>query len=319
MSEISVLGAGAFGTALAITLTEAGNDVVLWARDERLAAEIEVSRENHQRLPKIRLPDNLRVTSEMPKVEIALLAVPAQELGSFLQDNSHSLGGSVLVACCKGIDRATGLGPSGLIAEHCPGADSAILTGPSFADDIAIGLPTALTLACSDVELGSSLQIRLSTRALRLYLSNDPRGAELGGALKNVIALAAGLTIGAGLGESARAAVVSRGFLEMQRIAVALGARPETLTGLSGLGDLVLTCCSEKSRNFTAGMLIGQGNPLHQGVTIEGLATAKAIARIATKLGLEAPLSTMVGAVIDGQLSVDQAKDQLLSRPLKEE
>ncbi len=319
MRSLSVLGAGAFGTALAIALSESSEEVVLWARDEGLANDIEVSRENRKRLPGVGLPDNIRITSELPRTDMTLLAIPTQALGAFLEESSRSLDGSVLIACCKGVDLETGFGPCGLIAKHCPDARCAVLTGPSFAADIAIGLPTALTIACGDAELGKVLQARLSTNTLRLYRSDDPHGAELGGALKNVVALAAGLTIGAGLGESARAAVVSRGFAEMQRIATALGARPETLTGLSGLGDLILTCSSEKSRNYAAGIRIGQGGSPEEGVTIEGLATAEAISKIAARLDIDAPLSTMVGAIVQGELSVDQAKDLLLSRPLKEE
>lgn len=318
MRSVSVLGAGAFGTALGIALTETFEEVVLWARSKSFAAEMEIARENRRRLPNVTLPGNLRVTSELPMTDIVLLVIPTQALGQFLAERPEMLSQSVLIACCKGMDLETGQVPSEMVGQHCPEARSATLTGPSFAVDVAAGLPTALTLACKDPELGKALQVRLSTPTLRLYLSTDPLGAELG-ALKNVVALAAGLTIGAGLGESARAAVVSRGFAEMQRIARALGGRPETLAGLSGLGDLILTCSSEKSRNYTAGKLIGQGKGIDQGVTIEGLATAKAVSKLAASLALDAPISNMVGAVIEGRVSVEQAKDLLLSRPLKEE
>ncbi|AMY71803.1 NADH-dependent glycerol-3-phosphate dehydrogenase [Frigidibacter mobilis] len=210
-------------------------------------------------------------------------------------------------------------GPTGLIARICPGAAPAILTGPSFAADIARGLPTALTLACADAALGAGLQEELSAPTLRIYLSGDPLGAELGGALKNVIAIAAGVVIGAGLGESARAALVTRGFAEMSRLALELGARAETLAGLSGLGDLVLTCTSAQSRNFRFGQALGRGEGFDPGVTVEGVATAAAVARLAAQRGVDMPLAAMVTALCQHKITVAEAAEALLSRPLKKE
>ena len=319
MSGIAILGAGAFGTALAVTLAREGKAVALWTRDAGQALEMERARVNLARLPKVPLPEGVSVTSDLAGIDAdcVLLAVPAQALRPFLAEHGQVLDGRTLVSCGKGIDRDTGLRPSQLIARACPGARVAALTGPSFAEDIAAGLPTALTLAMA--EDGVALQARLSTATLRLYLTHDVVGAELGGALKNVIALAAGLTIGAGLGESARAAVVTRGFAEITRFAVSEGAAPQTLAGLSGLGDLLLTCTSPKSRNYAAGMAIGQGHRPAEGVTIEGLATAEAVTAMASDRGIEMPLSATVAAVTQGRMTVAEAADHLMSRPLRKE
>ncbi len=319
MSGIAVLGAGAFGTALSIALSRAGIAVSLWSHDAGHAEEMARQGMNARRLPGRPIPETVAFVSDIASVdeEVLLLAVPAQSLGSFLERNAPALDGRTLVSCAKGIDLDTGLRPSELLSRACPGSRVAVLTGPSFAADIAEGLPTALTLAVRGE--GEDLQAMLSTRTLRLYLSDDLTGAELGGALKNVIALAAGITIGAGLGESARAAVVTRGFAEITRFAVSEGARPETLTGLSGLGDLLLTSTSEKSRNYAAGLAIGAGQGVREGVTIEGLATAEAIAAIARDRGIDMPLSATVAAVTHGRMSVKDAEDRLMSRPLTTE
>ena len=319
MSGIAILGAGAFGTALAVTLAREGRDVWLWTRDPAHAEDMQRTRVNLARLPRADLPPSVRVTSDLSGIDAdcVLLAVPAQALGGFLADHGAALDGRTLVSCGKGIDRETGLRPSELIARACPRARVAALTGPSFAEDIAAGLPTALTLSVA--EDGAALQERLSTGGLRLYLTHDIVGAELGGALKNVIALAAGITIGAGLGESARAAVVTRGFAEITRFAVSEGAAPETLAGLSGLGDLLLTATSPKSRNYAAGLAIGAGRPTARGVTIEGLATAEAVTAIAAARGIDMPLSATIAAVTHRRMTVAEAVDQLMSRPLRKE
>lgn len=321
MTGIAILGAGAFGTALAIALSRNGTIVTLIARTDRQAGRLNQTRRNETYLPGIAFPDGLRVAAMNDEIDAQtiLLAVPMQSLSSVLSDLGDKLAGRTLVACCKGVDLSTGNGATALINTAHPDAITAILTGPSFAVDVANGLPTALTLACRDSKAGTTLQSALSRDTLRLYLSQDVTGAELGGALKNVIALAAGLTIGAGLGESARASVITRGFAEMRRLSKAMGAQPDTLSGLSGLGDLVLTCTSEKSRNYAAGLLLGGGNALSEGRTIEGLATAKAVARIARDRQIDAPLTTMVAAVVGKDISVGEARSQLLARPLKSE
>lgn len=313
--SVAVIGAGAFGTALAVSLASKGQ-VTLWGRDTGWAR----GREN-PRLPGIRLPAGLQVTSQIDKLqaETLLLALPAQVLGGFLAEHAARLDGRNLVNCAKGIDLATLTGPSIMIARACPGATVAVLTGPSFAADIARGLPTALTLACADPGAAEALQRELTTATLRLYRTTDVTGAELGGALKNIIAIAAGAAIGAGYGDSARASVVTRGFAEMGRLAALLGARPETLNGLSGLGDLVLTCTSEQSRNFRYGLALGAGRPFAQGTTVEGAATARAVSALARQKGVEMPISDLVAGLAEGRIAMKHALDLLLNRPLKEE
>ncbi|MBE0554309.1 MAG: NAD(P)-dependent glycerol-3-phosphate dehydrogenase [Rhodobacteraceae bacterium] len=315
---IGVVGAGAFGTALAVALARDGRQVVLWARDPAKVAEIRQSRRNEARLPGVALPQNVTVTAriaDLAGADALLLSVPMQALGGFLAEAGASVSAGWLVACCKGVDLATLTGPAALIAAARPGAGVAVLTGPSFAADIARGLPTALTLAGGD----AGLQRLLSTPVLRLYLSDDVAGAELGGALKNVVAIAAGVVIGAGLGDSARAALMTRGYAEMQRLAPALGARPETLAGLSGFGDLVLTCTSAQSRNFRFGLALGSGKGFDPSVTVEGAATAKAVTNMARKLGIDMPITAMVAALIDRQITLPEAISALLTRPLKQE
>lgn len=317
---IAVLGAGAFGTALAISLAARG-PVTLWARDAQNARDMAQSRENARRLPGAALPEGLTPSADLAmalRAGTVLLAMPMQQIGGFLDQHGKALAGKALVACAKGIDLSSGTGPSALIAARVPSARPAILTGPSFAADIARGLPTALTLACADPQAGAALQHQLSTPTLRLYRSTDLIGAELGGALKNVIAIAAGVCIGAGLGESARAATLTRGFAEITRLALAMGARSETLMGLSGLGDLTLTCGSTQSRNFRAGHALGAGQPLPKATT-EGLATARAALPLADRLGVEMPLTQMVAALASGRITAENAISALLARPLKEE
>jgi glycerol-3-phosphate dehydrogenase (NAD(P)+) len=242
-----------------------------------------------------------------------------QKLRDALTRCSDELSGKVLVACCKGIELSTGLGPVAVIRQTVPDALPALLTGPSFADDIARGLPTALTLACDDAELGEALQQELTTANLRLYRTADTVGAELGGALKNVMAIGCGAAIGAGLGDSARAALITRGFSEMQRFAAQRGARPDTLMGLSGLGDLVLTCSSELSRNYRFGLCLGLSKPFDSTTTVEGVATAQAMSEIAASEGLDMPISATVAKLSSGAYSVTDAIQALLGRPLKEE
>lgn len=313
--SIAVLGAGAFGTSLAIALSRAGKSVTLWARDTRDMARL---RENTKRLPGHQFPDALKITDDLAEAsaEIVLLAVPMQTLKAFLAEHCDKLAGRTLVATCKGIDLETGEGPGEIIRRICPTATPALLSGPSFAVDVAAGLPTALTIAADDPE---PLQLALAGGNLRLYRATDLVGVETGGAMKNVIAIACGLTMGAGLGESARAALMTRGFAEMNRFAVARGAEPATLQGLSGFGDLTLTCTSEKSRNFTYGLALGRGEVQPDGVTVEGKATAKAVSIAAQKIAIDMPITNMVVAVMSGHITINEASDLLLARPLKEE
>lgn len=322
MTAVAILGAGAFGTALAVTLARKGHAVALWTRDAAAAAAMQAGRENTRRLPGIRLPESVSVTAEMPDIRACaavLLTVPMQSLGQFLAEHAATLDGASLVGCAKGFDLASGRGSSALMHAACPASPVAILTGPSFAADIARGLPTALTLACAEDGVGGRLQDLLSTPTLRLYRTTDVAGAELGGALKNVVAIAAGVVIGAGLGDSARASLMTRGFAEMNRLALALGARAETLAGLSGLGDLVLTCTSEQSRNFRHGLALGAGRPVDATVTVEGAATARAAVALGARHRVELPVTAMVAALVDGRVTVGEAAAQLLTRPLKQE
>ncbi|MGJ8597787.1 NAD(P)H-dependent glycerol-3-phosphate dehydrogenase [Sulfitobacter sp.] len=316
--SVCVLGGGAFGTSLAIALATKG-PVVLWARDP---ADMQVARENKARLPDCPFPDDLTVTGNLATAlhaDTILLALPMQKLRGFLHDQAPALGHKSLVACCKGIELSTGKGPVQIITEEVPSAQAAILTGPSFAADIARGLPTALTLAVADDTVAKDLQKQLTTSTLRLYRTTDTIGAELGGALKNVVAIACGTAMGAGMGESARAALMTRGYAEMKRMAEYRGADPDTLAGLSGFGDLTLTCTSEGSRNYRLGLSLGRGEDFDAGTTVEGAATARAVAQVAKDAELDMPITMAVAGLLDKTLDVKTAVHSLLTRPLKEE
>ena len=319
---IAVVGAGAFGTALAISLTSRGQEVLLWGRDASQIESARVSRVNGTRLPGVSLPDSLDLTSnitDLTEIETVLLSIPMQKLGGFAKDHCNVLNGKTLVACCKGIDLEKQTGPSAILSEACPDSTVAVLTGPSFAADIAVGMPTALTLACVDEGAGKALQRSLTTPNLRVYRTTDTIGAELGGALKNVIAIACGAVMGAKLGESARAALMTRGYAEMVRMATKLGAKPETLAGLSGFGDLALTCTSDTSRNYRFGLSLGRNEVFDSSITVEGAATAKAASKLAAEVGVDMPITNAVAALSSGTVSVQDVLKALLSRPLKEE
>jgi glycerol-3-phosphate dehydrogenase (NAD(P)+) len=316
--SISVLGGGAFGTALAVSLAQKG-PVTLWARN---AGDMQTARENKRRLPDCLFPDNLIATGDLAmamKADTLLLAVPMQQLRNFVAAHASKLGGKALVACCKGIELSTGAGPVEILTTEVPNAQAALLTGPSFAADIARGLPTALTLAAFHTDTAQVLQKQLTTPALRLYRTTDTIGAELGGALKNVIAISCGTAMGAGMGESARAALMTRGYAEMKRLATHRGADPDTLAGLSGFGDLTLTCTSEGSRNYRLGLSLGRGEVFDSDTTVEGAATARAVSKVAQDANLEMPITMAVAALIDKKVDVKTAIQSLLTRPLKEE
>ena len=311
--SVAVLGGGAFGTALAIAMGQE-RPVTLWARDCR---DMDQTRENTARLPGCPFPQAVTVTGDLNsamRADTLLFAVPMQALSAFSAD--LDLSDKAVVACCKGIDLMTGRGPSAILST---GRDVAVLTGPSFAHDIARNLPTALTIACADPQAGEQLQRQLSTPTLRLYRTTDVVGAELGGALKNVIAIGCGAVMGAGLGPSARAALMTRGFAEMQQVAQALGARPETLMGLSGFGDLALTCTSDGSRNYRHGVALGQGAPTDAAATVEGVSTARAVHTLAARHSLDLPVCDAVVDLVDGTVDVAGAMAHLLARPLKTE
>lgn len=317
---VCIIGAGAFGTALACAIAAKGETVRLWARrSEDVLAALETR--HFPRLPGVELAENILPTdhlSDSADADVLLLAVPAQQTETFLAAHAAELPDVPVVLCAKGIDLQSFRLQSEIATAHLRRAP-AVLTGPGFAVEIAVGKPTALTLACADLDVGHVLQRRLSTDRLRLYLTPDVIGAQLGGALKNVIAIAAGMAIGAGLGESARAALMTRGFAEMRRLGVAMGGQEETFVGLSGLGDLALTCATPMSRNFAQGLELGQGGGLQSGKTVEGVATAQAAVALARKYQVEMPITQAVAAVLAGRYTIQQAMDALLSRPLKQE
>lgn len=318
---IAVIGAGAFGAALAITWAQAGNDVTLWGRDTETMKTMQSAR-HVPRLPDANLPANITCSAEIEPVfacDTIALALPAQALRPFLETHKNALSGKSLIACCKGIDLTTMTGPVSTIRQIVPDAQAAMLTGPSFAADIAKGLPTALTLAIRNDDIGETLQSQLATPTLRIYRTTDTIGAELGGALKNVMAIACGVAIGAGLGDSARAALMTRGFSEMLTLADRLGADRATLGGLSGFGDLVLTCTSTQSRNFRYGLSLVGGTGFDKTTTVEGAATAKSVTNLAKTLDLDLPICTVVADLIDAKTDVTTALEALMARPLKEE
>ncbi|MGX8011267.1 NAD(P)H-dependent glycerol-3-phosphate dehydrogenase [Mesorhizobium sp. ORM8.1] len=321
--RVGVLGGGAWGTALALAMLRAGHSVRLYARDEETIAAIRRG-ENPRYLPGVRIEAGIVATSDigaaLDGVDCVLAVTPAQSLRAVLaQAAGHVPGGVPLVLCAKGIERDTGALLSSIVEESLPRNPVAALSGPSFASDVARGLPTAVVVAAREAELATDLAARFSAKNLRCYSSDDLIGVEIGGALKNVFAIAAGAVTGAGLGASAQAAMVTRGFVELRRIGAAFGAKPETLMGLSGLGDLLLTCSSSQSRNFAYGLALGQGKGLTGLPLAEGVPTAGIAARIAVERGVEAPIIAAVAAILDGKVTIGQAVTALMTRPLKTE
>ncbi len=319
--SLAILGSGAFGTALASVFAANGQDVWLWSRSAHQTKLLARTRENPL-LPGVKIDDRITPTSDIDDIanaDIVLLSVPAQQTGVLLDKHASHIPDVPVLLCAKGIDLNSFHTQSEIASDHLPNHQIAILTGPGFAAEIAHGKPTALTLACTDVQAGEALQSSLSTEKVRLYLTTDIVGAQLGGALKNVIAIAAGIVTGARLGESARAALLTRGFAEMRRLGTAMGGMDETFAGLSGLGDLVLTASSEQSRNFAQGLQLGRGGGRSEGVTVEGIATATAACKLASEYGIDMPITRAVSDVLSGQTSIEQAMATLLSRPLKQE
>lgn len=321
--RVTVLGGGAWGTALALAMLRAGHSVRLYARDPQTVAAIGRG-ENPRYLPGIAIAPGIEATSDieaaLADADCVLAVTPAQSLRATLAAaRDHMPAGIPLVLCAKGIERDTGALLSAIVEEILPKNPVAALSGPSFATDVARGLPTAVVVAARDEMLAADLAARFSAENLRCYSSSDLIGVEIGGALKNVFAIAAGAVIGAGLGASAQAAMVTRGFVELRRIGAAFGARPETLMGLSGLGDLLLTCSSAQSRNFAYGLALGQGKALSGLPLAEGVPTAAIAARIAAERGIDAPIISAVAAILDGKVTIDQAVTALMTRPLKTE
>lgn len=322
---ISVLGGGAWGTALALTCARAGRGVTLWEFDAGNAEHLSRHRESRF-LPGIRIDDSIRITTALAdaaKAQAILLVVPAQAARSVLTGLSGSIARATpVVTAAKGIERGTGKFMTEVIEECAPNATAAILSGPSFAADVARGLPTAVTLAARDGDLAGVLSHAIGSPTFRPYHSSDVRGVEIGGAAKNVLAIAAGVVAGRKLGASAAAALITRGFAELMRFGKAYGARPETLTGLSGLGDLVLTCSSPQSRNYSFGVDLAQGmSPKNAGggKLCEGAFTAPVLLDMARAKNVDMPISAAIADVIAGTLSLDAAIGSLLARPVGEE
>lgn len=322
--RVGVLGAGAWGTALAISAAQNDLDVKLWALEPETVADINQNSENKVFLPGVTLPSNIEAVSDfdfLDLVDFVLVVVPTQHVRSVVAQFADRLAPDLpIVMCAKGIEQANLVLPSEIVHDLVPANPLAVLSGPSFAADVARGLPTALTLAIEVQELGAQLAASLGRNTFRIYLSDDLIGAQIGGAVKNVLAIACGIVEGQKLGESARAALIARGFAEMQRLAHAIGAKPQTLAGLSGLGDLILTCSSRQSRNMSTGVALGEGKTLLEyqagrKSVAEGVHTAQAVIDLAARHGVELPICEAVRDVVQEKTSVAAAIDDLLNRP----
>ncbi len=326
--KIGIIGGGAWGTALAQTLCLAGRDVLLWAREPDVVSDINGAHLNSAFLPGVPLEQGLVATGELGDLatcDVIMMVTPAQHLRAMGADLRKVVpAGLPIVICAKGIEQATGKLLVEVLGEVMPDAVPAVLSGPSFAADVARGLPAALTLAMADQTDGEALANAIGYRHLRIYWSSDLTGVQLGGAVKNVLAIAAGIVDGKGLGASAHAALVTRGFAELRRFGAALGARTETLMGLSGLGDLLLTCGSPQSRNMSLGRALAKGESLASVLgarrsVAEGVYTAAAVVAVAKAKGVDMPICEAVHAIVAGKISVDAAIEALLSRPQKPE
>ncbi len=321
--KVAIIGGGAFGTALACVSARAGHDTLIYLRDEDVAQSINQHHQNQARLPGIDLPDKIRATTSLVDLEdrqIVLFAVPAQQTRTSAAQAAPILTNAKhIIACAKGLQQASGHFQHQILGEFFNNQTVLVLSGPSFATDIARELPTALTIASGNIENADAIAQVFSTPSFRLYSSSDLIGVETGGSLKNVLAIGVGIVRGMGLGASAEAALIARGFAELQRLGHAMGADRETLSGLSGLGDLVLTCSSPKSRNFAYGMAIGQNEGLVGLPLAEGAHTAKTAAKLAQILGVDTPVISTVSDILDKKNTPHEAVDLLLSRPLRSE
>ena len=326
--NIGIVGGGAWGTALAHVLAAQGLDVTLWAHEGTTVDEINTSRTNSVFLPGISLAPSLKAVpklSDLGASDLLLLVAPAQHTARLGGELASAIAPKTpVVICSKGIEQSSGRLLGEVLSDAMPGARLAALSGPSFAAEVARGLPAALTVACPDESIGEAIARSLGSRQLRLYWTSDLTGVQLGGAVKNVLAIAAGIVEGRQLGANAHAALVTRGFAEMQRFAAAFGARPETMSGLAGLGDLLLTCGSTQSRNMSLGRALGEGRTLddilgERRAVTEGVFTAAAMVRIADERGIEVPIASAVHAIVEGQTAVDEAIGDLMARPLKPE
>ncbi|MEQ8734067.1 MAG: NAD(P)H-dependent glycerol-3-phosphate dehydrogenase [Rhodospirillaceae bacterium] len=328
MQRIGVIGAGAWGTALAAMARRAGRDVVLWAREEEVVTSINTRHVNDVFLPDVALDPAIRATSEYAETvaaDLVLLVAPAQHLRSVCKDlAAHWTPGVPVVICAKGIERGSNALMTQVIAETLPSAPCMVLSGPTFAKEVAAGLPTAVTLACKDPQLGERAATAIGTATFRPYLSTDLVGAAIGGAVKNVLAIACGLVEGKQLGDNARAALITRGLVEVVRLAISLGGQSQTLMGLCGLGDLLLTATSMQSRNYSLGAALGQGRTLDEVLgerraVTEGVYTAEAVVSLAQSKGVDMPICRAMDQILNQGVTVDAAIAELLDRPIKEE
>ena len=328
MKTAGVIGGGAWGTALAQVCARAGLSVILQARETEVVAAINDTHANPLFLPDITLDSAISATADLADLagcDLVLAVAPAQHLRAAMSAFApHVRAGLPILLCAKGVEQGSLKLMTEVLAETAPQAAPAVLSGPSFAGEVARGLPTAVTLACRDEALGAALAQAIATPMFRPYLSADMIGAEAGGAVKNVLAIACGIVEGKGLGRSAHAALITRGFAELTRLAEALGGEAETVAGLCGLGDLVLTCSSPQSRNMSVGLALGRGETLEAALAgklsvAEGVASAPAVRALAAKLGVETPICEAVAAILSGEAGVDEAILGLLTRPLKSE
>ncbi|MGO4354536.1 NAD(P)H-dependent glycerol-3-phosphate dehydrogenase [Rhizobium sp. RAF36] len=324
--RIAVIGAGAFGTALAAVIALTGRSAVtLVGRDPALMADLAAERLHDAALPGIALPEALEFSAEADAIRdasIVLFAMPSQaQADAARQYGPYLAKDAVVVTCAKGIERATGALLTDMLERELPAHRVAVLSGPGFAADIAKGLPTAMAIAAADMDVAERLAQAISGRTFRLYASDDRTGVQLGGALKNVLAIACGIVEGRGIGDSARAALIARGLAEMSRLVAAKGGQADTVRGLSGLGDLVLTATSHQSRNLRFGIALGRGeqaDPAH-GQLVEGAFAAAVAARLAGELGVDMPITDAVSAIIEGKLGIAEAIEQLMTRPITTE
>ncbi len=328
MTKAGVIGGGAWGTALAQVCARAGLETTLWAREADVVRSVNLDHENTSFLAGVELDPSIRATGDLAELadsRLVLAVTPAQHLRASLSAFApHARDGLRILLCAKGIEQGSLKLMTQVLAETIPQAQAAVLSGPSFARDVAQGLPTAVTLACPDPGCAEELAEVIATPTFRPYFATDMIGAEAGGAVKNVLAIACGIVEGRGLGRSAHAALITRGFSELTRIAVALGGEAETVAGLCGLGDLVLTCSSPQSRNMSVGLALGRGQSLEGALegklsVAEGVASAPAVRQLARKLGVDMPICEATAAILAGEVGVDDAIRGLLSRPLREE
>jgi len=325
---IGVIGAGSWGTALAATIAAGGGNVVLWTRSREQAAEIARSRENEKYLPGVKLPDSIKIVSDIKAFspcDIVLMVSPAQAQRAVMSQFAKVLKkGIPALICSKGIEQSTNLFMSDVLAQVAPDLEAFVLSGPSFAADVVRGLPTAVTLAGPTIAKAKRVAKAIGHAGFRIYASDDILGVQIGGAVKNVLAIACGISDGKNLGESCRAALITRAFSELTRLGKALGAQPETLVGLSGFGDLSLTCSSPKSRNYSLGFRLGQGESLQEilgsrNTVSEGVYTAGVVVEIARNNHIEMPICEAVHAIVDGQSDPDAELARLLARPMRAE